>query len=94
MNHALQEHLHVIIAHVPCPKGFNKCAAVFKTKPFIKDYFTCTGANPACCHHSLSYGYSYYCLCPWLNCVAKELFNECNASGLIPLPGRDALTAD
>jgi hypothetical protein len=98
MNEALQNHIRDIMAHLSCPKGFacsiNGFAAISQTRPFLEDYFTCTGAKPECCPHSLHYGYFYYCLCPLLNCVAKELLKDRNAFELKPLRGKETVTAN
>jgi hypothetical protein len=80
MNDLIQKNAQTIAKTISCPKHFscssNGFAIILQSRRYLQDYFTCIGAVPDCCPHSLHYGYECYCMCPLLNYVARELFKE------------------
>ena len=98
MEQTFVEQIKEIKQTLHCSQGYKCCRngyeAISQYRRFLGAYFTCTGEKPECCPHSLHYGYFYYCLCPLLNCIAKELFKDRNAFELKPLLGKETVTAN
>ena len=77
MDEEIRQKIEEIIGQMQCPKDF-KCAKngferLCKARDFGLDgYLECLEDNPTQCKFALSFGQTYFCLCPLRVFIAKK----------------------
>jgi len=81
MDEEIRQKIEEIVGQMKCPKDFectkNGFERICKARDFGLDkYLECLEDNPQQCKFTLSFGYTYFCLCPLRVFIEKKIRNK------------------